>query len=225
VGTEVAVGEARTASSSAVWDTAGDLDRLLPGSVDGKAIGLGWRVHSWRALVVAVRGPPTCPEIVHRQEITLVDDESTREPYHAAWAVPIEEVPALIGSVERAAAAAAAEAMEALVSSFGPVGAVGVVGGNRKVPSELTRRLASHAMVHASERDLYEQAVIRGAAIVGLLVTTVPATGRLFAEAADVLGVELEPALASQGTSVGRPWRKDHREATVAALVALESAG
>ena len=192
-------------------------------SMQDKAIGLGWRVHSWRALVVAVRGPATSPEIVHREEVTLVDDESTREPYHATWAVPIDEAPALIGSVEKAAAAAA-KAIKGFVSSLGPVGAVGVVGGNRKVPSELTGRLASHAMLHASERDLYEQAIIRGATIAGLPVTTIPATGRLFADASDALGVKLEPALASLGKSVGRPWQKDHKEATVAALVALKDA-
>ena len=189
-----------------------------------KAIGLGWRVHSWRAVVVAVRGPATSPEIVHREEVTLVDDESTREPYHAAWAVPIDEAPALIGSVEKAAAVAAAEVIKGFVSSLGPVGAVGVVGGNRKVPSELTGRLASHAMLHASERDLYEQAIIQGAAIAGLPVTTIPATGKLFADASDVLGVKLEPRLASLGKSVGRPWQKDHKEATAAALVALKDA-
>src|SRR5689334_17325742 len=161
----------------------------------GTAIGLGWRVHSWRAVVVAVRGPAASPEIVHREEVTLVDDESTREPYHAAWAVPIDEAPALIGSVEQAAAAAAAKAIEGFVSSLGPVAAVGVVGGNRKVPSELTGRLASHAMLHASERDLYEQAIVKGATTAGLPVTTIPATGKLLADASDVLGVRLEPTL------------------------------
>lgn len=194
------------------------------GSMQDDAIGLGWRVHSWRALVVAVRGPATSPEIVHREEITLIDDEATREPYHAACAVPIDEAPALIGSVEKAAAAAAARAIKGFVSSLGSVAAVGVVGGNRKVPSELSRRLASHAMLHASERDLYERAIIEGATTAKLPVTTIPATGKLFADASDVLGVRLEPALASLRESMGPPWQKDHREATAAALVALKAA-
>jgi gamma-glutamyl-gamma-aminobutyrate hydrolase PuuD len=189
------------------------------------AIGLGWRVHSWRALVVAVRGSATSPEIVHREEITLIDDEATREPYHAACGVPIDEARALIGSVEKAAAAAAAKAIEGFVSSLGSVAAVGVVGGNRKVPSELSARLASHATLHASERDLYERAIIEGATISELPVVTIPATGKLLAVASDVLGVKLEPTLASLGRSVGRPWQKDHREATAAALVALKAAG
>jgi hypothetical protein len=188
------------------------------------AIGLGWRVHSWRALVVAVRGPATSPEIVHREEIILIDDEATREPYHAACAVAIDEAPALIGSVEAAAAAAATRAINGFVSSLGSVAAVGVVGGNRKVPRELSGRLASHAMLHASERELYERAIVEGATTAGLPVSTIPATGTLFARASDVLGVKLEPTLASLGRSVGRPWQKDHREATAAALVALKAA-
>jgi hypothetical protein len=188
------------------------------------AIGLGWRVHSWRALVVAVRGPAESPQIVHRQEITLIDDEALRQPYHAACAVPMPEAAALIGSVEKAAAAAAAKAIEDLVSSLGPVAAVGVVGGNRKVPTELSGRLASHALLHASERDLFERAIIGGATAAKLPVTAIPATGKLFAEASDLLGVSLEPMLASLGRSVGRPWQKDHREATAAALVALKAA-
>ena len=108
------------------------------------------------------------------------------------------------------------------VSSLGPVAAVGVVGGNRRLPTELPRILASHALLHASERDLYEQAVIEGATRAGLPVTTVPATGKLFDHASGVLGVALEPALAALGKSIGPPWQKDHKEATAAGLVALE---
>jgi hypothetical protein len=192
--------------------------------VHDNAIGLGWRVHYWQALVVAVRGTATSPEIVHREEIILIDDEATREPYHAACAVPIDEARALIGSVENAAAAAAAKAIKGLVSSLGSVAAVGVVGGNRKLPSELSERLAAHARLHASERQLYEQAIIEGATTAKLPVTTIAATGKLFADASRVLGVELAPTLASLGKSVGRPWQKEHREATAAALVALKAA-
>ena len=78
-------------------------------------------------------------------------------------------------------------------------------------------------MLHASDRDLYEQAIILGATTAGLPVTTIPATGKLFADASDVLGVRLEPTLASLGRSVGPSWRKDHKEATAAALVALQA--
>ena len=186
-------------------------------------VGLGWRVHSWWAVVVAVSGPTASPVIVHRERVTLLDDESVREPYHAAAAVPLDEAPALIGSVERAAAAAAVAAIRGFVSSLGPVAAVGVVAGDRRLPTELPRRLASHALLHASERDLYEQAIIQGATRAGLSVTTIPATGKLFDDASRLLGVALEPSLAALGKSIGPPWQKDHKEATAAALVALKA--
>lgn len=185
-------------------------------------IGLGWRVHSWWAVVVAVSGPPASPVIVHREQVTLVDDESVREPYHAATAVPRGEAPALIKSVEQAATAAAEAAIRDLVSSLGAVAAVGVVGGNRRLP-ELPQILAKHARLHEAERHLYEQAIIQGAGRAALPVTTIPATGTLLSEASDVLGVALEPAFAALGRSIGPPWHKNYKEATAAALVALEA--
>ena len=191
--------------------------------MEGTTIGLGWRVHSWWAVIVAVNGPAASPVIVHRERVTLLDDAPLREPYHAAAAVPLDDAPALIESVENAAAAAAETACRGFVSSLGPVEAVGVVGGNRRLPTELARKLSTHALLHASERDLYEQAVIRGATGAGLPVTTIPATGSLLDHASDVLGVALEPALTSLGKSIGAPWQKDHKEATAAALVALDA--
>jgi hypothetical protein len=187
------------------------------------AIGLGWRVHSWWAVVVAVSGPAASPVIVHRERVTLLDDASLREPYHAAVGLPLDEAIALLTSVEEAAASAAASTVSGFVSSLGSVATVGVVGGNRGLRPELPRILASHALLHASERDLYEQAVVEGATRAGLPVTTVPATGKLFDHASEVLGVKLETSLAALGKSMGPPWQKDHKEATAAALVALDA--
>jgi hypothetical protein len=186
-------------------------------------IGLGWRVHSWWAVVVAVSGPPASPVIVDREQVTLLDDPSVQEPYHVAVGLPLGDVPAFIESVEEAAAAAAMTAIRGFVSSLGPVAAVGVVGGNRRQATDLPRILASHARLHASERDLYERAVIQGATRAGLPVTTIPATGTLFADASQVLGVALEPSLAALGKAIGPPWKKDHKEATAAALLALDA--
>jgi hypothetical protein len=183
---------------------------------------------------VAVRGPAASPDIVHRERVTLIDDESAREPYHAAASLVggrvgldaepfLREARALIESVEEAAAAAALAAIRDFVSSLGPIAAVGVVGGDRRAPTELPPILTSHARLHASESDLYERAVLHGAAGAGLPVTTIPATGTLLDHASEVLGVALAPSLAALGKSIDRPWQKDHKEATAAGLVALES--
>lgn len=186
------------------------------------AIGLGCRIHSWWAVVVAVSGPAASPVVLRRERVTLLDDRSRREPYHAAVGLSLDEAEALVASVEEAAASAAASMVGGFASSLGSVTTVGVVGGNRRLP-DLPRILASHALLHAAERDLYEHAIIEGATRAGLPVTTVPATGKLFDHASRVLGIQLEPRLAALGKTLGPPWQKDHKEATAAALVALDA--
>jgi hypothetical protein len=187
------------------------------------ALALGWRVHSSSAVVVAVSGPAASPVVVHREVVTLLEDEAVREPYHAAVAVPFEEAPALIASVAAAAAVAAEATIRGFASSLGAIAAIGLVGGDRRIPSDLRRILSSHALLHASERDLYERAVVDGATSAGVPVSTIAATGALFDDASRRLGVELGPVLAEVGKSIGAPWKKDHKEATAAALVALAS--
>jgi hypothetical protein len=188
------------------------------------AIGLGWRIHSWWAVAVAVSGDAVAPVVIRRERITLLDDASVQEPYHAAVGRPLDEAMAFIESVGEAAASAVAATIRDLASSLGSVATVGVVGGDRQLPAELSKRLASHAMWHASERDLFERAVVEGAMRAGLPVTTVPATAKLFDHASRVLGVELGPALAALGASMGPPWSKNYKEAAAAALVALDAA-
>lgn len=186
------------------------------------AIGLGWRIHSWWAVVVAVSGTAAAPVVVHRDRVTLVDDPSVQEAYHAAGGLPFDEAPAFIRSVQEKAASVAASVITEFSSSLGAISTTGVVGGDRRLP-ELSRILVKHALLHAAERDLYEQAVIEGARRVGLPVTTLPATRKLFSHASQTLGVDLEPVLAALGKSIGSRWQKAHREATAAALVALNA--
>lgn len=188
------------------------------------AIGLGWRVHSWWAVVVAVSGTASSPVVVHREQATLLADSAVREPYHAAVRLPPDEAKALIESVAETATSAAESMMYGLVASLGSVASVGVVGGDRPVRAELSRILTSHALLHASERDLYEQAVVEGATRAGLPVTTIPAKGKggTVDHASEKLGVVLSPVLTDLGKSLGPPWQQDHRDAIAAALVALE---
>jgi len=180
-------------------------------------------VHSSWAIVVAVSGPAASPVIVHRDRVALLEDDAMVEPYHAAAAAGLAEAPALIDSVAEAAATSAADIVRGFAESLGPVAAVGVVGGDRRLPDDLAKRVASHAMLHACERQLFEEAVIEGAARAGLPVATIPATGRLLADASDTLGVALEPTLTALGKTVGKPWQKDHKEATAVALLALST--
>lgn len=181
-------------------------------------------MHSSSAVLVAVKGPTSSPVIARREEVSLVANEALREPYHAAVGLPLDEAMALIKSVEEAAAAAAASIIGDWVASLGAVGCVGVVGGDRPARTDLERILTKHALLHSSERDLFEQAIIEGSARAGLPVSTIPAKGKGTVDhASTMLGLDLTPVLAVAGKALGPPWQKDHREATAAALVALEA--
>jgi hypothetical protein len=68
--------------------------------------------------------------------------------------------------------------------------------------------------LHAAEGDLYEQALIEGAARAGLSVLRLaPGLVPLFT------GVE------TAGRTFGPPWQKDHKLAASAAMHLLEGAG
>lgn len=172
---------------------------------------LGWRCHSGWAVAVVARGSPKTPVVLDRQRIELLDNRLPRQPYHVAAedGLDLSAAESLIGRVGKRAAEAAGAAIAAAVAEFG-IGAVGVVGGGRIIPDALERILASHALLHAAEGDLYEQAVVDGAAQAALPVLMIaPKT------------IEVNPTVDRAGKSLGPPWQKDHKLATMVALAAL----
>ena len=179
-------------------------------------------MHASSAIVVAIGGSAASPVIAHREVVSLLDDVTRQEPYHVAAALPLDEAPSVIRSVAEAATEGAVIALQRLMDSLATVAATGVVGGDRKLP-ELSRILQKHALLHAAERALYEQAIVDGATRLGVPVTTVPATGSLFSDASKALGVDVESSLAAVVKTIGPPWKKDDREAAAAALVALDA--
>jgi hypothetical protein len=172
---------------------------------------LGWRCHSGWAVAVVASGSPATPAVLDRRRLELLDDLLPRQPYHGAAedGLDLSAAEALIGHVGKRAAEAAAAAILTAVAEFG-VCAVGIVGGGRIIPDALERILRSHALLHAAEGDLYEQAIVEGAAQAALPVLMVsPKT------------IEISPALDGAGKSLGPPWQKDHKLAATAALAAL----
>lgn len=172
---------------------------------------LGWRSHSGWAVLVVVRGSAAAPEVLDRRRIELVDESLPRQPYHAVVerGLATPAAAALIASVEQAALEAAVAATRSASRDFA-VEAVAVVGRMRNLPNELTRILASHALLHAAEGDLYEQALIGAATRVKVPVLLMEPDR-----------IEVDPRLAAAGATLGPPWQEDHKLAAAAALAAL----
>jgi hypothetical protein len=90
-----------------------------------------------------------------------------RQPYHA---VAERGLPgSVIDAVASVARAAAARALQSVARAD----AVGVVATERRIPPSLDQVLASHALLHAAEGQLFERAVIEAADDAGLFVHVV----------------------------------------------------
>ena len=82
----------------------------------------------------------------------------------------------------------------------------------RSIPGDLDRVLGSHALLHAAEGALYEQAVLGAAAAAGRVAWLV-----------DRRTLRPTDEVEALRGRIGPPWQKDHKLAAMAALIALEA--
>jgi hypothetical protein len=136
----------------------------------------------------------------------MVEPSMPRQPYHAVaeYGSPTNVIDVVTDAARRAA-------VEAL-RSMPRVDVVGLVGTERRIPGSLDQILASHALLHAAEGQLFERAVIEAANDAGLSVHIV-----------EPRSIEISESVDALRRSVGAPWQKDHKWATTAALAALAS--
>jgi hypothetical protein len=183
------------------------------------AVALGIRPHSGWAVVVAVTAPPDV-QLVHRSRIEVLAEGDPRQPWHAAQDAGLSpaDAAALADRVAEGARAAAVAALAAVVADVAARGlepvAAALVGEPHPVPDP-ARILASHALLHTAEGELFWSALAEGAGAAGLGVLAVPPKS-----------VSLDPyaeLLATMGKAAGPPWRADHKLAVVAALLALDA--
>jgi hypothetical protein len=173
---------------------------------------VGWRSHSGWAVLVAVREPESSPEVLARRRVELVDGSLPKQPYHsiAERGLSVRAGEALIARVEKMARASAVAATESVLET-GAVDAVGVVGRVRRIPDDLEKILASHALLHAAEGELFERALIDAAEHLGLRAFML-----------EPAAIRISAAVDGAGKVLGPPWQKDHKLAAGVALAALQ---
>ena len=196
---------------------------------EGEDAALGFRSHSGWAVLVAVAGRAPSPAVVLRRRIEL-SRKTPRQPFHAAEGRPLKEAEALIRRATEEARALAASALEDALEELRHAGKRAVRCGllaaaGRPLPG-LADILASHALIHAAEGELFRDALRRGSRVLGLrLVET--KEREAFARAAPVLGFSPPPLkrrIDEWGRPLGPPWRQDEKLAALAAWHALVSA-
>jgi len=155
------------------------------------------------------------------------DPESPPFVYHAARKLPLEAAGRLVRESAELSGAKATAALRAAVGELAAreyqVVAGGVIVGDRPVAAPLETVLRSHSFVHAAEGEMFRGAVRSAAQALGIPVIDVR-VGDLRSRAATALGIpdaKVAEALAEIGRAAGRPWAKDHKDACLAASIAL----
>ena len=191
---------------------------------------LGFSPHSGWACVVALAGRIDAPAVVARGRLDLSGPSVPVQPYHAARGLSLPQAEALVRRTREVAQERAAAGVGGILADLRAAGHqvadACIPGGGTAVPPSLASILASHPLAHAAEGELFRSALLDAASGHGLSVLYLPAR-ELPARARTVLGRDegaLREALAAMGRAVGPPWRRDEREAALAAWLALASA-
>jgi hypothetical protein len=191
-------------------------ERRTVAGVKHSAAALGISARSSSAVLVAVSGPLESPRLLIRCQIDLVPEDLPAQVYHAAAVLNVTEAELL---VERWAGAALdnarrgiATVRRAAADANCRLAAVSIVGEVRNLPP-LAVVLRSHPLLHAAEGQLAREALAEAAEGEGLTVHRVSPHG--------THDMDLAERVVDLGRAAGPPWRKEHKLAAVAALVAL----
>ena len=187
----------------------------------------GFKAHSgWAALIVlGTRGGDL--EVLERSRVELVEEEWAKQPYHAAEELkPAEARKVVKRGIEAAKRIALREmrsAVERTRESGFEVRACGLLVGNPMPDWSVDEILAVHFRMHKAEGVLFRDVLADAAAGCDLRLVATPEKSLLeYAESAlRTSASSLSQEIAALGKSVGAPWSKDQKEATLAAMIAL----
>jgi hypothetical protein len=186
---------------------------------------LGFRAHSGWAVLVAVASPPPEPVAVLRR--VELSRRTPRQPFHAAEGRPFAAAEELI---RRSTAEATALAERAVLEAVAELRAMGhepvasglLLAAGRTLPG-LRDVLASHALIHAAEGELFRDVLRKAARRCGLRLAEVRER-ELEEQAARSLrhsASKLQRRLAEWGKVMGSPWTQDEKRAALVAWLAL----
>jgi hypothetical protein len=187
---------------------------------------LGFRAHSGWAALVAVVGPAAEPTAVVRRRVVL-SERTPRQPFHAAEGRSFAAAEDLIRRSTDEAADLAERAVREAVAELRskdhePVASGLLLAQGRPLPG-LRDILASHALIHTAEGELFRDVLRRASQRCGLRLVEV-SERELEARTVRSLrrsAAELQSRLAEWGKALGSPWTQDEKRAALVAWLAL----
>jgi len=197
-----------------------------------KQAAVGFRVHSGWAAAVAVSLEKGQPVVLARQRVQLVETFTYefRQPYHTAEKMLIGQAREFITRMQGEARRLAYRAIRELGSRTQEQGVkltrCGLLLASGRPLPALEKIVASHALIHTADGELFREALLHASARCGLGDFTIREK-ELLDRAENVLLLK-NAALLRRVTELGRPfgspWSQDEKFATLAGWMALASA-
>jgi hypothetical protein len=194
-----------------------------------KNAAVGLRVHSGWAALVAVSLEKSQPVVLRRERVPLVKTFSYRfrQPYHTAEKLPFEQGRTFISQVKGEARQLALHTLRAVQADLAKgeyrLTRCGLLLASGRPLPDLQRILASHALIHTADGELFREALALAIARCGLSLDRTRER-ELLRCAAETIRLR-ESALLQQITKLGRefgpPWSRDEKFAALAAWLAL----
>jgi hypothetical protein len=179
---------------------------------------LGFRAHSGWAAMVAIAGTIDAPRVLDRRRIVIADPAlaGSKQPYHAAAGLPLRAAESAIRAAIESSRSLAGEAISAARTFLGSRGhevtACAVLLGSGRPLPDLERVLASHALIHTAEGEMFRDVLVWAAQQCNLSVTAIRERD---------LDAQSLGYIDTLGKLIGPPWTQDQKHATVAALRVL----
>jgi hypothetical protein len=181
--------------------------------------------------MVAVCVEKGAPVVLHRERLQLVETFTYRfrQPYHTGERMGLPEAREFISGVRekgRELAYRAIHGLQADLEGRGYLLSRGalLLASGRPLP-ELEKILASHALIHTADGELFRECLLHAGERCGLAVVSIRERELLeqAAKALRVAGPILLRRVTELGRALGSPWTQDEKFATLAAWVAARS--
>ena len=196
-----------------------------------KQAAVGFRVHSGWAAAVAVSLEKGAPVVLVRQRVHLVETFTYefRQPYHTAEKMLDGQARKFISRMQAEARRLAYRAIRELASRTQEQGVklsrCGLLLASGRPLPALDKILASHALIHTADGELFREAILHASARCGLRDFRIK-DKELLDRAGQVFRAkpnELVRRATELGRPLGPPWSQDEKFATLAAWLAIST--
>lgn len=196
-----------------------------------KRAAVGFRVHSGWAAAVVVSLERSAPVVLERKRALLVNTftYTFRQPYHTVEKMPLADARKFIEQVRKEARQLAHGLIREMQSELEGL-KIKLTRGNLLLASgrplpDLEKIMASHALIHAADGELFREAIVHACARCGLKMGSVREQA-LLEDAETALHLKTTKLLrrvTELGKPFGSPWSQDEKFAALAAWLALAS--